>query len=108
MATAEQIAELRLKISEPDNVEPYTDQVLSDAIDEANGDTNAVAGSIWQTKAASYAEMTDISEAGSSRKNSQLYKQALEMADYFSSQSEGEDAGEAGTDFPTTRASVRA
>lgn len=104
MATPEDIAALRLKINEPDDVEPYTDAKLDALIDAASGDTDAVAADIWAQKASQYAELVDISEAGSSRKNSQLYKNALEMAAHFRSDVV---VPAAGLDFSTTRAIVR-
>jgi len=104
MATPEQIAELRRKISEPDEA-TYLDATLSMMIDDANGDLDAVAVSIWEEKAATYAELVDISEAGSSRKNGQLYSNALAMAAYFSSLG---TASAADDDRPFTTPSVRA
>lgn len=90
MASAAQIAELRKKIAEPDST-TYSDEVLGQLIDAAENDINKVAHEIWQEKAASYAEMTDVTEAGSSRKNSQLYKSALEMSRYFATIDEDPD-----------------
>lgn len=105
MASADQIAELRRKISEPDTT-TYSDADLNTRIDEANGDVNGVAGVIWQEKASQYSEMVDISEAGSSRKNSQLMKNALEMASFYAGNSTDSAADTA--DRPRTRAIVRA
>lgn len=104
MATPEQILTLRRKINELDDVEPYTDAVLGALIDAASGDTDVVASDVWAEKASQYAELVDISEAGSSRKNSQLYKNALEMASHFK---HDDDVPVAGVDFSTTRAIVR-
>jgi hypothetical protein len=80
MATAEEIAALRLMIAEPDNVAPYTDLALGSAIDAADGDLNAVACQIWTTKAAGVVGLVDISEGGSSRKMGDLHEQYLTMA----------------------------
>lgn len=106
MATDAQVAELREMISEPDNQDPWTDAVLKDRIDTAQGDLNITAATIWQRKAATYSEMVDISEAGSSRKNSQLMANALRMAQFY------RDAAESaspvpGVDIPTTSPIVR-
>lgn len=107
MANAEQVDELRRKISEPDP-DTWTDQMLSDLIDAASGDINVVAGNLWEEKASIYAEMTDISEAGSSRKNSQLYKQALEMAAWYrTTGATVVPEPVAGVDYPTTTRIVR-
>lgn len=80
MATAQQIADLRALIDEPD-ASSYTDQVLSDRIDASNGDLYPLASVIWREKAARYAGLIDVQEGSSNRKMSQLYGQALKMAD---------------------------
>lgn len=96
MASAEEILSLRLLIGQPDNVEPYTDQVLSDRIDAAEGDLDEVAYIIWTEKAASYSGLVDMAESGSSRSLSQLHKNALSMAARFRS-TEGTEEGPSGT-----------
>lgn len=106
MASAEQIAELRRKVSEPDE-STYTDVVLSNKIDAAGSDVDAVAVSIWQDKASMYAELVDISEAGSSRKNSQLMTQALRMAEYYTSGGDPTVGPVPGVDIPMTTQIVR-
>jgi hypothetical protein len=82
MATAEQVAALRLLIAEPDDAEPYTDAALSVRLD-ADADADKTAYNIWSEKAAAWAGLADISEGGSSRKQGDLYEQALSMAGYF-------------------------
>lgn len=78
MATAEEIAALRLLIAEPTD-ETYTDEVLSDLLD--GGSDYAVAYQIWTQKAAGFAVLVDITEGGSTRKMGDLYEQALSMAE---------------------------
>lgn len=85
MATAEQIADLRRLINEPDDVEPFTDAVLTVRID-ADPDLKSLAAIIWREKAATFASLVDVKEGNSDRKLSQLYKQALEMASNFSAE----------------------
>lgn len=81
MATPEQILELRRLVDEPTQ-DPYTDAVLSLRIDEA-ATLRSLAGDIWREKAATLAGLADVREGNSSRSLSQLYKQALTMADSF-------------------------
>jgi len=107
MATAEQIAELRDMVSEPDSSNGYTDEKLNERIDSNAGDLNTTAASIWQEKASTYSEMVDISEAGSSRKNSQLMSNALTMSKHFAGLATA-GAPVPGTDIPTTTPIVRA
>jgi hypothetical protein len=71
MATIDQIKELRLAIEQPANVEPWTDEILGGLIDSYG--LNVAASKIWTIKASSVAKLVDISEGGSSRKNSQLF-----------------------------------
>lgn len=83
MASADQIAALRLLIAEDDPTGIYTDAVLGALIDAASGDLNKTAYEVWTQKAAASAELVDISEGGSSRKMGDIYEQALTMAKFF-------------------------
>lgn len=83
MASAAQVAALRLMIDQPDNVSPYTDAELGAVIDAAEGDLNKVAFGMWTNKAASVAKLVDISEGGSSRKAGDLWEQYLGMAKVY-------------------------
>jgi hypothetical protein len=64
----------------------YSDADLELALVDAAGDFSLAAASIWRLKAGSYAELVDISEAGSSRKNGSLYDRAIAQAAYFEGQ----------------------
>lgn len=88
MASAAAIASLRLLIAEPDQTR-FTDQQLSDAIDAAAGNVNKAAYEVWVMKAASAADLVDMSEGGSSRKMGDLHEQALSMAAHFASEISG-------------------
>lgn len=83
MASAEEIAAFRLLIGTPEDAAPYTDAELSDRIDAAAGNLNALAATIWREKAAHYSTLVDVSESGSSRKMGDLHKNALAMAANF-------------------------
>lgn len=83
MATADQIAKVRLLTAES-TTETYSDVTLGARIDSAVGDLNLVSRDIWEEKAASFAELVNTSEAGSSRSNGQLHQQALAMVAHFS------------------------
>lgn len=83
MATAEEIAAFRLLINQPINAAPYTDEALSDRLDLASS-VQSLASIIWSEMAASYASMVNVSESGSSRSLSDLHKNAIAMAKYFS------------------------
>lgn len=86
MATESEIAALRAAIGQPANEEPWTDAALGALIDAANGDLNLAAYNAWMSKAASAASMVDISEGGSSRKMSDVHKNALAMAAVYKGQ----------------------
>jgi hypothetical protein len=81
MATVDEITTLRRYVSEPDETD-YTDEVLATIID-ASASLEAAAVEVWDLKAAAAATLVDISEGGSSRKNSDLLKNAQLMRDLF-------------------------
>lgn len=87
MADASDISQVRVNVNEA-GLDPYTDQIISDKID-ALGVAGASA-SIWQEKAASFAGLSDVTEAGASHKFSDLYKSALAMFVHWSAQQESE------------------
>lgn len=82
MATADDIAALRRAIDEPVNAEPYTDAYLSGLLD-ASGTVDHAASTVWTNKAAATASLVDVSESGSSRKLSDLNRNALAMAEFY-------------------------
>ena len=83
MATLDDVKILRPMINEPgSNV--YDDQALMDIIDQADGDLDLAAATIWEQKAGRFSTLVDVSESGSSRSNSQTYKNALAQAQYYS------------------------
>lgn len=83
MATVDEIAALRLLINEPDDTNGWTDEKLGLVIDGASS-INDAARSVWVSKASTYVTLVDVSESGSSRKLSDLHKNALAMAKYYS------------------------
>lgn len=72
MATPAEIAEVRVNTQELVNQPPYTDDFIGDLID-AYGVTETE-HKIWISKRNTVADLVDISEGGSSRKNSQLFE----------------------------------
>lgn len=96
---------LRRMTGETQDKENYTDADLDLLINEYGGDLNAAAARIWREKAATYADQTDISEAGSSRKDSVLYDRAIKEQAYYEQQASGAVSMPTGS---TTRRIVRA
>lgn len=94
MATSDEIALLRAAIGEPDDSNGWTDEKLGDLIDSLTT-VNAAALNVWQSKAASFSSLVDVSESGSSRSMSQLFKNAQAMATYYGGLGDG-------TEDPTT------
>jgi Cdc6-like AAA superfamily ATPase len=83
VASEDDVAELRRLTAIPDVTEPYSDAFMGALID-----TNGIEGAaalVWREKAAAYAEAVDMSESGSTRKFSDLHKNALAMAGEFGS-----------------------
>ena len=82
MATVDEIAYVRELISEPDDSNGWTDERIETYIESnrnADGTINLKlpASDIWGVKATSFSQMVDVSESGSSRKMSDLLKNAL-------------------------------
>jgi hypothetical protein len=81
--TDQQVQDLRDFIDEQDDVAPYTTAALKAKIAAANGNVGAVAYYIWVSKAAALSTLVDITEGGSSRRNSQAYTAAKDMVARF-------------------------
>lgn len=84
MATNDEYLRLRRMTGEDDS-KKYSNTDLELFIQQANGDLNGAASLIWGEKAGDYADLVNISESGSSRSNSDLFKHAIEQRDYFNS-----------------------
>lgn len=59
----------------------YTDEEIGALIDAYGIDV--ASATIWERKAATYADLVNVSEAGSSHSFSDLHKNALDMADIY-------------------------
>lgn len=81
--TPEERMQLRALIG--DTTEPYTfdDVAIDEMLTVTSGDARAAASSFWYGKATEYSEMVDITEAGSSRKMSGLFTNAMALAKQF-------------------------
>lgn len=91
MADAGQVAEVRSNTDEPKDSEDFTNTILEGLID-AHG-VNGASAIVWRRKAAKYAELVNVSEAGSSHALGDLQKKALDMATLY----EGLAQSEVGT-----------
>lgn len=87
MASPTLITQLRVLINDDTQPYEYTAPTLSETIDAAGGDVRKAAGQVWATKASRLAGLVDVTEGSSSRKLSQLYKQALDMATFYGADS---------------------
>lgn len=76
---------MQLRVLIGDAEEPYTfdDDAIDLTLTAVDGDVRAAASGFWYNKATEYSEMVDISEAGSSRKNSSLFTNAMTLAKQF-------------------------
>jgi hypothetical protein len=78
MASQEDLKKLKRLAPEGD----FTDAELGVLID-ARG-INGAAAELWGAQASATASLVDITESGSSRKNSQAHDKAKEMLEYYS------------------------
>lgn len=104
MATAEAIAELRLLVGIPTDAEPYTDEKLSDRLDAVDGEIETVADKILLERISASVSLVDISEAGSSRRNSQVVENLIKARSALGT---GSGGGELPGSGPTIRRIVR-
>lgn len=103
MAEQDLIDRLRRMTGETEDNEGYTDTQLATILNENGNNLNSAAAVIWAEKASDYADLVNISEAGSSRSNSDLFKHASDQADRFQRLADAEDPVAAATAFSTTR-----
>jgi hypothetical protein len=99
MATTEEIQEVR---DLTDGADGFTDDQIGALVDSGLS-INAVAYRVWQSTAASYSKLVNVSESGSSRSMGDLYKNALAMAKSF----KDADLPSAGAKVKRTRKAVR-
>lgn len=79
MATETEIEEAKRRT---DGAIGYADEQIRQYLDQGNSVFD-FARLYWEGKAASYSTLVDVSESGSSRKFSDLHKNALTMAAHF-------------------------
>jgi len=113
MATAAEIAYVRELINEPDENGAWPDDRI-DAFIEANRQADGTinlklpASDIWGVKATTFSQLVDVSESGSSRKMSDLLKNALLLQKSLRDGAETPpDILDPLADRPQTRAIVR-
>lgn len=94
MATGVDIADVRQNTNEPTE-DNFTNIVVGDLIDE--GGVNYASAVIWRKKAAVYAPLVNVSEAGASHAFGDLQKKALDMAALYESLAGGDGEGAPGT-----------
>lgn len=99
---------LRLRrMTGEDDVSKYTNADMQNFIDDAGGNLNKAAAVIWGEKASSYADLVNITEAGSSRSNSDLFDHADKLRRMYQGLVDDEETPVAGVGSSTTRAIVR-
>lgn len=84
MATVSDISQTRRNVNELDDSGGYTDVIIGNYIDELG--VAGASAKIWGEKAASYQSLVDVTEAGATHKFSDLYKSALAMQDWWTTQ----------------------
>lgn len=94
MATETEIEEARRR---SDGATDYTDEQIEEFLDRDDNTVFDFARLYWESKAATFSTLTDVSESGSSRKLSDLHKNALTMAKHFGTNPVEEAAAIKGT-----------
>lgn len=104
MATQDDYLRLRRMTGEVGS-KTYGDTDLDEFLTLAGGDINLAASAIWREKASGYADLVNMSEAGSSRSNSDLFDHAKKQEETFLAASSSGAVDSAG--WSTTRRIVR-
>lgn len=94
MATSDQVAEVRRNTDETDESR-YQNPVLAPLVDSIG--VLRTSAMVWRWKAAEYAKMVNVSEAGSSHSLGDLYDNAINMAKQFDALAEAEEVAPAST-----------
>lgn len=81
MADASQVAEVRSNTDEQSDSDDYTNTIVETLVDALG--VNGASATIWRRKAAKYAQLVDVSEAGSSHALGDLQRKALDMATLY-------------------------
>lgn len=83
MATAEEIAEVKLHLpTDAESEYDWDDQKISDAFD-SSGNLNRTLRAFWNDVANKYLLHVDISESGSSRSMGVYYDRAMDRVKYY-------------------------
>lgn len=83
MVTPAQLALLRDWVNELDDTNGWNDEKLTAVLESVAEDVKKAAAIVWQAKAAAMTTLHDITESGSSRRLSQSFEHALQMAAQF-------------------------
>jgi hypothetical protein len=81
MARAEDVNRVRRNVDEPDDSNGYSDEDIGDLIDKAGID--GASALVWREKAAKFASLVDVTEAGATHRFSALSGNALKMAQQY-------------------------
>ncbi len=73
----------RIPVGEDEFATRFTNDELADTINRHGQNLYLAAGEMWAVKAAIFQEMIDISESGSERRYSQLFRQASQMSELY-------------------------
>lgn len=82
MATPDDVLLVRDYTNEPDDTNGWPDARIEEYIDRTTT-LNEAASIVWRVKAAQYATLVDVSESGSTRKLSDLRKNAMDMSAHY-------------------------
>jgi len=92
MASVDELAALRRAADLLADDTTYTDTLIGTLIDSLG--VNGAVAVVWREKAAKYASMVSMSEAGSSRNLSDMYDRAVEMQALYERLADEEEAAE--------------
>lgn len=83
-----ELEQLRKMIGEPTEA-TWTNLMLEELIIAHESDLRSVARYVWESKAAEYHKMVNVSESGSSRSMQQMFEHAIKMAELYGKNPDG-------------------
>lgn len=90
MADQEDINEVRTMLGPNSVIEGWSDEKISDELDEGNSPA-IIARKYWESRMAVNSNLADVTESGSSRKLQQVFQNAQALAAYYRGAEAAED-----------------
>lgn len=106
MADQEEIDEVRSMLGSNSEAAGWTDDKIGAMLDDGESAVT-IARKYWESRMTTKANLADVSESGSSRALSQIFKNHAAIAAYFRGAEQAEDPGNQPDNFYSTSREIR-